>query len=140
MSDHIHDKPSDTHREALSTFTYPWAGAPDIIRSHQKDAYFQSHLLQQLSNILRSLYGARVSHAWANEARTATELLYLGLTTFVGNRTLGEEYTDIVLDAMLLALSGRVFLDETLETTPETVLLEIWQDHFLLHPAAAEPG
>ena len=97
MSDHIHDTPPpDTHREALSTFTYPWAGAPDIIRSHQKDAYFQSHLLQQLSNILRSLYGARVSHAWANEARTVTELLYLGLTTFVGNRTLGEEYTDIV--------------------------------------------
>lgn len=55
-------------------------------------------------------------------------------------RGLPEEYTDIVLDAMLLALSGRVFLDETLETTPETVLREIWQDHFLLHPAAAEPG
>ena len=91
MSDHIHDTAPDTHREALSTFTYPWAGAPDIIRSHQKDAYFQSHLLQQLSNILRSLYGARASHAWANEARTFTELLYLGLTTFVGNRTLGEE-------------------------------------------------
>jgi peroxin-10 len=96
MSDYIHDTAPDTHREALSTFTYPWAGAPDIIRSHQKDAYFQSHLLQQLSNILRSLYGARASHAWANEARTFTELLYLGLTTFVGNRTLGEEYTDIV--------------------------------------------
>lgn len=86
----------DSGREALSTFTYPWAGAPDIIRSHQKDAYFQSHLLQHLSNILRSLYGARASHAWASEARTFTELLYLGLTTFVGNRTLGEEYTDIV--------------------------------------------
>lgn len=96
MSDHIYDAPPDGSRKALSTFAYPWAGAPDIIRSHQKDAYFQSHLLQQLSNILRSLYGARVSHAWANEARTATELLYLGLTTFVGNRTLGEEYTDIV--------------------------------------------
>jgi peroxin-10 len=96
MSDHILDARPDLNREDVSTFTYPWAGAPDIIRSHQKDAYFQSHLLQQLSNILRSLYGARVSHAWANEARTATELLYLGLTTFVGNRTLGEEYTDIV--------------------------------------------
>lgn len=96
MSDHIHDTQPNSNRETLSTFAYPWAGAPDIIRSHQKDAYFQSHLLQQLSNILRSLYGARVSHAWANEARTATELLYLGLTTFVGNRTLGEEYTDIV--------------------------------------------
>jgi MoxR-like ATPase len=55
-------------------------------------------------------------------------------------RGLPEEYTDLVLDAMLLALSGRVFLDETLETTPETVLREIWQDHFLLHPAVAEPG
>lgn len=97
MSDHIHDaSPGSNDRNALTTFAYPWAGAPDIIRSHQKDAYFQSHLLQQLSNILRSLYGARASHTWANEARTFTELLYLSLTTFVGNRTLGEEYTDIV--------------------------------------------
>ncbi len=55
-------------------------------------------------------------------------------------RGLPEEYTDVVLDAMLLALSGRIFLDETLETTPETLLREIWEDHFLLRPAAAEPG
>lgn len=96
MSDHIRDAPPDGGRDALASFSYPWAGAPDMIRSHQKDAYFQSHLLHQLSNILRSLYGARFSHAWANEARTFTELLYLALTTFVGNRTLGEEYTDIV--------------------------------------------
>jgi MoxR-like ATPase len=55
-------------------------------------------------------------------------------------RGLPEEYIDVVLDAVLLALSGRIFLDETLETTPETVLREIWEDHFLLQPAAAEPG
>ena len=55
-------------------------------------------------------------------------------------RGLPAEYTDVVLDAVLLALSGRVFLDETLETTPEAVLREIWEDHFLLQPAAAEPG
>jgi MoxR-like ATPase len=55
-------------------------------------------------------------------------------------RGLPEEYTDVVLDAVLLALSGRIFLDETLETTPEAVLREIWEDHFLLLPAAAEPG
>ena len=55
-------------------------------------------------------------------------------------RGLPAEYTDVVLDAVLLALSGRVFLDETLETTPEAVLREIWEDHFLLSPAAAEPG
>jgi len=55
-------------------------------------------------------------------------------------RGLPEEYTGVVLDAVLLALSGRIFLDETLETTPESVLREIWEDHFLLQPAAADPG
>lgn len=55
-------------------------------------------------------------------------------------RGLPEDYTAVVLDAMLLALSGRIFLDETVETTPETLLREIWEDHFLLQPAAADPG
>jgi MoxR-like ATPase len=55
-------------------------------------------------------------------------------------RGLPEEYTDVVLDALMLALSGRIFLDETAETTPEAVLRQIWEDHFLLLPAAAEPG
>lgn len=99
MSDHIHPSvsvPEPMDEPMQHGFVYPWAAAPDIIRSHQKDAYFQTLLLQQLSGVVRSLYGARVAHNWDNEARTFTELLYLGLTTFVGNRTLGEEYTDIV--------------------------------------------
>jgi MoxR-like ATPase len=55
-------------------------------------------------------------------------------------RGLPEEYTEVVWDAVLLALSGRIFLDQTLEATPEAVLREIWEDHFLLQPAAAAPG
>lgn len=55
-------------------------------------------------------------------------------------RGLPEEYTSLVWDAVLLALSGRIFLDQTLESSPEAVLREIWEDHFLLQPAAAEPG
>lgn len=97
MSDYVQDSsgmgPSSS---PTTTFRYPWAAAPDIIRANQKDAYFQSVLLGQLSNVIRSLYGARTAHSWTSEARTFTELLYLGLTTFVGNRTLGEEYCDIV--------------------------------------------
>jgi Pex2 / Pex12 amino terminal region len=77
-------------------YQYPFAASPDIIRSYQKDAYFQGILLEQLSNILRKLYGARFAHTYTSEAGTFSELLYLGLTTFVGNRTLGEEYCDIV--------------------------------------------
>jgi gas vesicle protein GvpN len=55
-------------------------------------------------------------------------------------RGLPEAYTDLVLDAMVVGLSGRIHLDETIEETPEDVLRQIWEDHFLLSPAAAQPG
>jgi MoxR-like ATPase len=51
-----------------------------------------------------------------------------------------ESYRGVVLDAMIVALSGRIFLDETVDSTPEQVLRQIWEDHFVLGPAAAEPG
>jgi MoxR-like ATPase len=49
-------------------------------------------------------------------------------------------YANTVFDAMVVALSGRIHLDETAETTPEAVLREIWENHFILVPAAAAPG
>jgi MoxR-like ATPase len=49
-------------------------------------------------------------------------------------------YPEIVYDAMVVALSGRIFLDETVDTTPEAVLRLIWEDRFILEPAAAAPG
>jgi MoxR-like ATPase len=55
-------------------------------------------------------------------------------------RGLPDDYTALVLDAMLVALSGRIHLDETVEETPEDVLRQVWEDHFLLAPAAAQPG
>ena len=51
-----------------------------------------------------------------------------------------QAYRDVVYDAMVVALSGRIFLDETVEATPEQVLRQIWEDHFILGPAAAAPG
>lgn len=51
-----------------------------------------------------------------------------------------EQYAEMVFDAMVVSLSGRIHLDEAAETTPERVLREIWEDHFLLNPAAAAPG
>ena len=81
---------------STARYAYPFAASPDIIRSHQKDAYFSGVLLEQLSTLLRKLYGARFAHTYVSETRVVGELLYLGLTTLIGNRTLGEEYTDIV--------------------------------------------
>ncbi|KAG9235099.1 Pex12 amino terminal region-domain-containing protein [Amylocarpus encephaloides] len=91
MSDQISEKSVET-----PSYNYPFAAAPDIIRSHQKDAYFEGVLLNHLSSLLRRMYGARFMHTYTSEARTFSELLYLGLTTFIGNRTLGEEYCDII--------------------------------------------
>ncbi len=86
-----------SHTMASSTrFAYPFAASPDIIRSHQKDAYFSGVLHEQLSTLLRKFYGARIAHTYLSESRVAGEILYLCLTTLIGNRTLGEEYTDIV--------------------------------------------
>jgi MoxR-like ATPase len=51
-----------------------------------------------------------------------------------------SDYRDVIFDAMIVALSGRIFLDETVEATPEQVLRLIWEDHFILTPAAAAPG
>ncbi|ASR38547.1 ATPase [Prauserella marina] len=50
------------------------------------------------------------------------------------------DYPETVFRAMVVALSGRIFLDETVEATPEGVLRSIWEDHFVLAPAAAAPG
>ncbi|KAI2618919.1 Pex12 amino terminal region-domain-containing protein [Hypoxylon sp. NC1633] len=90
---------------------YPYAFAPDIIRAHQKDAYFQGLLTNQIADLHRHLLGARSAHAWAAESRTVADLLYLCLTTLLGNRTLGEEYCGLVQvesgSAALPALSRR---------------------------------
>ncbi|EFW99748.1 peroxisome biosynthesis protein, peroxin-10 [Grosmannia clavigera kw1407] len=75
---------------------YPFAAAPDIIRAHQKDAYFAGTLANDLGDVVRRFAGGRTAHAWAAETRTAADMAYWGLTTWLGSRTLGEEYCDLV--------------------------------------------
>jgi MoxR-like ATPase len=49
-------------------------------------------------------------------------------------------YPELVYDAMVVALSGRIHIDEAIDVSPEAVLREIWEDRFVLDPALAEPG
>lgn len=77
-------------------YQYPWATSPDVIRTHQKDAYMTGTISQQLSSILRELLGARFAHKYQSATTHLSELLYLCLTTLLGNRTLGEEYCDVI--------------------------------------------
>jgi peroxin-10 len=88
--------PSTLPRPSPTASPYPYAAAPDIIRAQQKDAYFSGTLASQLTDLHRRVWGARSAHAWAAESRALADGLYLGLTTLLGSRTLGEEYCDLV--------------------------------------------
>ncbi|PYI10574.1 hypothetical protein BO78DRAFT_204735 [Aspergillus sclerotiicarbonarius CBS 121057] len=79
-----------------SAHFYPFATSPDIIRSHEKDVFMTGSLTSQAHSIVRSLRGARYAHTHSDAIKHLTEILYFSLTTFVGNRTLGEEYCDLV--------------------------------------------
>ncbi|KAL8640771.1 MAG: hypothetical protein Q9228_002349 [Teloschistes exilis] len=87
---------SPSPQTPLSSFIYPFATAPNVILANQKDAFLTTSLQTQLSGILRSLYGQRFTQSHNPSITAFSELLYLGLTTFIGNRTLGEEYCDLV--------------------------------------------
>lgn len=89
---------------------YPFAPSPDILRIHQKDAYVTGTLSAQASTILRALLGARFAHKYSEATSHLSELLYLCITTLLGNRTLGEEYCDVLQvedDTLRLAGLGR---------------------------------
>ncbi|MFA7499309.1 MAG: MoxR family ATPase [Leucobacter sp.] len=51
-----------------------------------------------------------------------------------------ESYPELFYDAMTVGLSARIHVDEAIETTPERVLREIWEDRFILEPHTAAPG
>lgn len=79
-----------------SAHFYPFATSPDIIRSHEKDVFLTGSLINQVQAIVRTLRGARFAHTHTDAIKHLTEILYFSLTTLIGNRTLGEEYCDLV--------------------------------------------
>ncbi|KAI9924103.1 hypothetical protein ASPWEDRAFT_26298 [Aspergillus wentii DTO 134E9] len=79
-----------------SALFYPFATSPDIIRSHEKDIFLTGSLINQAQSITRALRGARFAHTHTDAIKHVTEILYFSLTTLIGNRTLGEEYCDLV--------------------------------------------
>jgi MoxR-like ATPase len=50
-----------------------------------------------------------------------------------------EGYGAVLLDAVIVALSGRIHLDDAAQVTPEQILRAIWEEHLVLQAAAA-PG
>lgn len=72
------------------------AGSAELVRCNQKDRFYTDHLTSLLSNIGRQLLPLRSWLGWQREIQLLAELGYYGLTTLLGNQTLGEEYCNIL--------------------------------------------
>lgn len=76
---------------------FPYATAPNILRSVQKDEYYIDHLRKQLNAVVIGLVGTRTQMKWNQSIKYLSDILYYMTTTLVEKQTLGEEYSDIVL-------------------------------------------
>lgn len=72
------------------------AGAPEHIRSSQKDRYYSGYLTTLLSDMTQPYIPRQYWLHWYRELQLIAELIYYGLTTVTGHQTLGEEYCNII--------------------------------------------
>ncbi|KAM6976528.1 peroxisome biogenesis factor 10 [Aplochiton taeniatus] len=72
------------------------ANQPQLIRSSQKDEYYQTCLRNNANEAFQTLAGSKKWLDWRKEIELLSDLAYYGLTTFSGYQTLGEEYVSII--------------------------------------------
>ncbi|XP_038863713.1 peroxisome biogenesis factor 10 isoform X1 [Salvelinus namaycush] len=85
------------------------ANQPQLIRSSQKDEYYQHCLRNNANEAFQTLAGSKRWLHWRKEIQLLSDLAYYGLTTFSGYQTLGEEYVSIIqVDPTLRRVPSRV--------------------------------
>uniref|UniRef100_UPI0037E71594 peroxisome biogenesis factor 10 isoform X1 n=1 Tax=Semicossyphus pulcher TaxID=241346 RepID=UPI0037E71594 len=72
------------------------ANQSQLIRSSQKDEYYQNFLRNNANEAFQTVAGSKRWLDWRREIELLSDLAYYGLTTFSGFQTLGEEYVNIV--------------------------------------------
>ncbi|MCJ8735227.1 hypothetical protein PDJAM_G00244640 [Pangasius djambal] len=72
------------------------ANQPQLIRSSQKDEYYQTSLRNNANEAFQTLAGSRRWLQWRKEVELLSDLAYYALTTLSGYQTLGEEYVNII--------------------------------------------
>lgn len=72
------------------------ANQSQLIRSSQKDEYYQTFLRNNANEAFQTLAGSKRWLDWRKEVELLADLTYFTLTTFSGYQTLGEEYVSIV--------------------------------------------
>uniref|UniRef100_A0A671KK87 RING-type E3 ubiquitin transferase n=1 Tax=Sinocyclocheilus anshuiensis TaxID=1608454 RepID=A0A671KK87_9TELE len=72
------------------------ANQPQLIRSSQKDEYYQNNLTNNANELFHTFAGSRRWLQWRKEIELLSDLTYYVLTTLSGYQTLGEEYVSII--------------------------------------------
>lgn len=72
------------------------ANQSQLIRSSQKDEYYQNVLRNCSNQAVHTAAGSKRWLDWRREVELLTDVAYFTLTTFSGFQTLGEEYVQVV--------------------------------------------
>lgn len=80
----------------MSTGRFTFADAASIVQSCQKDRQIESIVVQKLTAILQGLKGQLFINLYPQQIATVGKFIYLLLTTFQNERTLGQEYVDLM--------------------------------------------
>jgi len=75
---------------------FPYAEQPDIIRAAQKDEFYQRVFNTQAYDITIQSLGPRTASKYKDEFQLLSDFVYFGMSTLLGQQTLGEEYCDIM--------------------------------------------
>ncbi len=88
--------PSQPPSQAMPRLQLSPAGAPELVRSNQKDRFYSGYIHSLISSISQQALPLRYWLCWERELQLIAEVVYYGLTTVYGSQTLGEEYCNAV--------------------------------------------
>ncbi|KAL4402524.1 peroxisome biogenesis factor 10 [Malassezia pachydermatis] len=92
-------------RRTPARLGYPRAAQAEIVRLHQKDAYYRDLFYEQLKDVATNLFGSRRTHLYEEALALIASVAYFSLSTLGGAQSLGEEYVNSM---MRHRSSGRV--------------------------------
>lgn len=75
---------------------FPFADAASIVQSYQKDSQIETIIVQKLTAVLQGLKGQLFVNLYPQQISSVVKFVYLLLTTFQNERTLGQEYVDLM--------------------------------------------
>lgn len=75
---------------------FEYADAASIIQSYQKDKQIETILIEKFTTLLQNLKGQYFVNLYPNQINTISRFIYLFFTVFQNERTLGQEYGQLM--------------------------------------------